>query len=80
MNNENFEDVIERNDEQKISMKDRIGAAVENAKDFIEDHNEGICLTILYGGMAILFGQSIHYMHLLNKNAKKGNFFAGNFR
>ena len=31
MNNENFEDVIERISEQKIDIKDRIGAALEEA-------------------------------------------------
>ena len=80
MNNENFEEVIERISEQKINIRDRIDAALETAKDFVEDHSEGICLTILYGGCAILFGQSIRYMHLLNKHAKNGQFFVGSLR
>ena len=61
--------------DQKVSVKDRIAGFVDNAKDFIEDHEEGIFMTIIGGGCAIIIGQSIHYMHLLNKAAKNGKFF-----
>lgn len=65
--------------EQK-DVKNRVRSVLKNAKEFVDDHNEGIMYTIVYGGSAILFGQSIRYMHLLNKAAKKGQFFAGNIR
>ena len=78
---ENVTEVIEQKiDENKEDVKYRIRSAAEVAKDFIEDHNEGICLTILYGGIAVLFGQSIRYMHLLNKAAKSGRFYTGVIR
>ena len=63
----------------KENVKYRVRSAVESAKDFVSDHSEGILYTIVYGGSAIIFGQSIHYMHLLNKAAKRGQFY-GNFR
>ena len=61
--------------DQKVSVKDRIAGFVDNAKDFMEEHAEGICMSIYLGGSAIIFGQSIRYMHLLNKAAKNGKFF-----
>ena len=67
-------EVIEQEMEQKIRMKDRITSVLENTKDFVEDHAEAIAYTIYLGGTAIIFGQSIRYMHLLNKSAKKGIF------
>lgn len=67
-------EVCEQNMEQKISMKNRICSVLENAKDFVEDHTAEIAYGIYLGGMAIIFGQSIRYMHLLNKNAAKGIF------
>lgn len=79
MENVIVEEFTER-EEQKIGMKERIADVLENVSDFVKDHSDDIYMTILYGGTAVLFGQSIRYMHLLNKNAKKGNFFAGNFR
>lgn len=67
-------EVVETEQAQKICMRDRIGAVVRKVEDFVEDHSEGIYMTILYGGTAIVFGQSIRYMHLLNKSAAKGIF------
>lgn len=67
-------EVFEQKMEQKIRMKDRITSVLENAKDFVEDYAEAIAYTIFLGGTAIIFGQSIRYMHLLNKSAKKGIF------
>ena len=67
-------EVCEQNVEQKVCMRDRIGSVLENAKDFVEDHVEAIAYTIYLGGCAIIFGQSIRYMHLLNKSAAKGIF------
>ena len=60
---------------KKEDVMDRVRSAVDGAKDFVSDHSEGILYTIVYGGSAIIFGQSIHYMHLLNKAAKRGQFF-----
>jgi len=64
----------ERMTEQKIRMKDRIASVLENAKDFVADHTAEIAYGIYLGGTAIIFGQSIRYMHLLNKSAAKGIF------
>lgn len=57
---------------QKMAVKAR--AIGENTKEFVSDHMEGIFYTVLMGGLAITYGQSIKYMHLLNKAAKNGNF------
>ena len=67
-------EVIEQEMEQKICMRDRIVSVLENAKDFVGDHTAEIAYGLYLGGMAIIFGQSIRYMHLLNKNAAKGIF------
>lgn len=67
-------EVCEQEMEQKIRMKDRIASVLENAKDFVADHTAEIAYGIYLGGMAIIFGQSIRYMHLLNKSAAKGIF------
>lgn len=67
-------EVFEQEMEQKIRMKDRIASVLENAKDFLADHTAEIAYGIYLGGTAIIFGQSIRYMHLLNKSAKKGIF------
>lgn len=67
-------EVCEQNMEQKVSMRDRIASVMENAKDFVEDHTAEIAYGIYLGGTAIIFGQSIRYMHLLNKSAAKGIF------
>ena len=67
-------EVCEQNMEQKVSMKNRIASVMENAKDFVEDHTAEIAYGIYLGGTAIIFGQSIRYMHLLNKSAAKGIF------
>ena len=57
---------------QKIAVKARkIG---KNTEEFVSDHAEGIFYGILMGGLAITYGQSIKYMHLLNKAAKNGDF------
>lgn len=77
---ENIYEVYEQETEQKMTVKDRIASVLETTKDFVEDHSEGILYTIFYGGLTVLFGQTIHYMHLLNKHARKGQFFTGNFR
>ena len=65
---------FEQETKQKVCMKDRIASVLENAKDFAADHTAEIAYGIYLGGMAIIFGQSIRYMHLLNKNAAKGIF------
>jgi hypothetical protein len=75
-----IEQIEQKIDENKEDVKYRVRSVLENAKEFVDDHSEGIMYTIIYGGSAILFGQSIRYMHLLNKAAKKGQFFAGNIR
>lgn len=67
-------EVCERNMEQKIRMRDRIASVLDNVKDFVEDHTAEIAYGIYLGGTAIIFGQSIRYMHLLNKSAKRGIF------
>lgn len=67
-------EVCEQNMEQKVSMRDRIASVLENVKDFVEDHTAEIACGIYLGGTAIIFGQSIRYMHLLNKSAAKGIF------
>ena len=67
-------ELTEQMTEQKIRMKDRIASVLENAKDFVVDHTAEIAYGLYLGGTAIIFGQSIRYMHLLNKNAKKGIF------
>lgn len=67
-------EVFEQEMEQKIHMRDRIASVLENAKDFVVDHTAEIAYGIYLGGTAIIFGQSIRYMHLLNKSAKKGIF------
>lgn len=77
---ENIYEVYEHETEQKMIVKDRIASVLETTKDFVEDHSEGIFCTIVYGGLTVLFGQTIHYMHLLNKHARKGQFFTCNFR
>ena len=67
-------EVFEQMTEQKICMRDRIASVLENAKDFVADHTAEIAYGIYLGGTAIVFGQSIRYMHYLNKSAKKGIF------
>lgn len=67
-------EVCEQNMEQKIRVKDRIVSVLENAKDFVVDHTAEIAYGLYLGGTAIIFGQSIRYMHLLNKSAKRGIF------
>lgn len=67
-------EVCEQKMEQKVSMRDRIASVLDNVKDFVEDHTAEIACGIYLGGTAIIFGQSIRYMHLLNKNAAKGIF------
>lgn len=67
-------EVCEQNMEQKVSMRDRIASVLDNVKDFVEDHTAEIAYTIYLGGTAIIFGQSIRYMHLLNKSTAKGIF------
>ena len=67
-------EVFEPMTEQKIRMRNRIVSVLENAKNFVVDHTAEITYGIYLGGTAIIFGQSIRYMHLLNKSAKKGIF------
>ena len=67
-------EVCEQNTEQKICMRDRIASVLDNAKDFVVDHTAEIAYGLYLGGTAIIFGQSIRYMHLLNKSAAKGIF------
>lgn len=67
-------EVCEQKMEQKVSMRDRIASVLDNVKDFVEDHTAEIACGIYLGGTAIIFGQSIRYMHLLNKSAAKGIF------
>lgn len=67
-------EVCEQNMEQKVSIRDRIASVLDNVKDFVEDHTAEIAYGIYLGGTAIIFGQSIRYMHLLNKSAAKGIF------
>ena len=74
------EKMIQQFQDNKACVKHMIGSALDNAKSFVDDHSEGIMYTIIYGGSAIIFGQTIHYMHLLNKAAKNGRFFTGNIR
>jgi len=61
--------------EEKVEEKTWIRKTTENIVEFVEDHAEGILLTAVTAPMVIMFGQTIRYMHLLNKAAKKGNFF-----
>lgn len=61
--------------EEKAEEKSWIRKTTENIVEFVEDHAEGILLTAVTAPMVIMFGQTIRYMHLLNKAAKKGNFF-----
>ena len=75
-----IEQIKQNIDENKENAKYRVRSVLENAKEFVDDHSEGIMYTIIYGGSAIIFGQSIRYMHLLNKAAKDGRFFTGNIR
>ena len=67
-------EVCEQKVEQKVCMRDRIGSVLENVKDFVVDHTAEIAYGLYLGGTAIIFGQSIRYMHLLNKSAAKGIF------
>lgn len=61
--------------EEKVEEKTWIRKTTENIVEFVEDHAEGILLTAVTAPMAIMFGQTIRYMHLLNKAAKRGEFF-----
>ena len=61
--------------EEKAEETSWIRKTTENIVEFVEDHAEGILLTAVAAPMVIMFGQTIRYMHLLNKAAKKGNFF-----
>jgi len=61
--------------EEKVEEKTWIRKTADSIVEFVEDHAEGILLTAITAPMVIMFGQSIRYMHLLNKAAKKGNFF-----
>ena len=61
--------------EEKVEEKSWIRKTTENIMESIEDHAEGILLMAVTAPMVIMFGQTIRYMHLLNKAAKKGNFF-----
>lgn len=67
-------EVFEQEMEQKICTRNRIASVLENAKDFVDDHMEGIIMGVYLGGCAIIFGQSIRYMHYVNRYAKKGIF------
>ena len=67
MKNINFKELGSKAKEKAVS-------AGSTVKDFVGDHEAGIMYTILYGGLTIYFGQLIHYMHMLNKNAKTGVF------
>lgn len=46
----------------------------QKAKDAFEDHPDEVLFGVLMGGLVITYGQSIRYMHLLNKQAKNGTF------
>lgn len=61
--------------EEKVERKTWIRQATDTVMEFMGDHAEGILLGTITISSTILFGQSIRYMHLLNKAAKKGNFF-----
>lgn len=71
---EEIYEVNEQEIERKMTMKERVLSALDTAKDFVDDHAEAIAYVIYLGGSAIIFGESIRYMHLLNRNAKKGIF------
>ena len=61
--------------EEKVEEKSWIRKTTENIVEFVEDHAEGILLAAVTAPMVIMFGQTIRYMHLLNKAVKKGYFF-----
>lgn len=61
--------------EEKVEEKTWIRKTADNIVEFVEDHAEGILLTAVTAPMVIMFGQTIRYMHLLNKAAKRGEFF-----
>ena len=67
-------EVCEQKMEQKYGIKDRIASVLDNVKDFVEDHTAEIAYGIYLGGTVLVFGQSIRYMHYLNKAAKRGIF------
>ena len=60
--------------EEKAEEKTWIRKTADNIVEFVEDHAEGILLTAVTAPMVIMFGQTIRYMHLLNKAAKRGEF------
>ena len=76
-NNKKEIEVIEYEAPETAKEKSRIRQAADRVMEFVEDHTEGILMTAFTVPSVIMFGQTIRYMHLLNKAAKKGNFFIG---
>lgn len=54
----------------KAKLKSGLDAGVE----FIGDHSEEIFYGVVIGACAVVYGQTIRYMHYLNRDAKKGIF------
>ena len=59
---------------EKVGVRERSTAFVEKAEEFIEDHGTGILYTLICGGAVVIYGQTIRYMHYVNKFAKHGIF------
>ena len=55
-------------------IKAKVKQIAENVEDFMEDHGSSVFYVGICAGAAIIYGQSIRYMHLLNKAAKNGYF------
>ncbi len=58
----------------KEKAVEKVKGLGKKAKDAFDDHPEEILYGLIAGGLVITYGQSIRYMHLLNKSAKQGTF------
>ena len=61
-------------EEEEVVKTSRFDNIVDKVEEFLDDHGTAILYTIVFGGAAIIYGQSIRYLHYLNKFAKKGIF------
>ena len=50
--------------------KELVSRGYQNVKDYVEDNTETVINGAYFAAMFLIFGQSVRYMHTLNKTAK----------
>lgn len=58
----------------KDAVCEKVKTGCETVVSYVKDNPEQLFWGVMIAGLSVSYGQSIRYMHMLNKTAKNGTF------